>query len=355
MLRQFVLVPLLLALATALPAATVENLLQVEVAVDDQGAETREAAFRQGLATVAVRLTGRPELATSSVVRQLQENPARYVQRFQYRRGEDGLSLQVSYYGEALRKALVEAGIPIWEAARPAVLVWLAVERQGGRVIVGAGRADDARAMLEQAALRYGVPLLFPRLDAADRGGVTSSDIWGGFTDPIVKASRRYDTPLIWIGRLEQRGGGWSGRWRLIRETAGDSWQVRADTAEAAVQQAAGELAERLVADYAVLPDLDTVRSLRLHVRDVDTAERYARLERHLQALGGVTSVQLEAAAGDQMSYRLTLEVEIERVRRDLERSSLLIPVAAPASAAQGDSGRRQGVTRDELLFRLAP
>ncbi|MBA1147039.1 DUF2066 domain-containing protein [Ectothiorhodospiraceae bacterium WFHF3C12] len=348
---------LLLVVVPALEAATVENLLQVEVPVEDQSAELREEAFRAGLATMAVRLTGRPELAGSGVVAQLRETPSRFVQRFQYQPGDEGLRLQITYYGETLRKALVEADIPVWEANRPPVLVWLAVERQGGRVIVGADQAADTRQLVEEAALGYGLPLLFPKLDGTDRAAVTSSDIWGGFTDPIVQASRRYDTPLIWVGRLEQRGGSWAARWRLVTDDGRSAWSNSAGTQRALMDQAAAELAGRLVGQYAVLPDLDAAHTLRVHVRDVDSAERYARLERYLAGVSGVAGVRLLSVEDNQATYALTLEVPVERVLRDLERSRTLIPVAAPGTGSvprNDDSGQR-ALGADERMFRLSP
>lgn len=353
--RQF-LALLLLTGSLAAKAATVENLLRVEVPVKDQTTELREEAFRAGLSTVVVRLTGRPELAQSSLVEKLRKSPARYVQRFQYQHGEQGLRLQISYYGETLRKALVEAGVPIWEANRPPVLVWLAVEGQGGRMIVGTDRAAQIRGLLDAAALRYGVPLLFPSPDDIDGGAVTSSDIWGGFTDPIVRASKGYNTPLIWIGRLEQRGGRWTSRWRLVTDENRSAWSSGGTTADAAMDQAAAELAGRLVGQYAVLPDLQAASTLRLHVRDVDSARRFAELEQYLSELGGVVDVQLVAVDGSEASYQLTLEVPVARVLRDLERSRRLIPVRGTDGPGpeQGEGGQR-ALGGNEQVFRLAP
>lgn len=354
---RYLLALLLLCAAVAAEAATVENLLRVDVPVEDQSTELREEAFRAGLATVVVRLTGRSGLAQSAVVEKLRENAARYVQRFQYQREAEVLQLQITYYGEALRKALVESGTPIWEANRPPVLVWLAVEGRGGRVIVGADQADESRRLLERAALRVGVPLEFPRLDDTDRSRVTSSDIWGGFTDPIVRASQRYDTPLIWIGRLEQRSGGWTSRWRLVTGESGSAWTSSGGTAAAALEQSAASLASRLVGQYAVLPDLDAGNRLRLHVRDVDSARRYAELEAYLASLGGVADVRLLSVDGDEASYRLTLEVPVARVVRDLERSRRLIAVseAAGGAAGGGEGGSGRALGANERVFRLAP
>lgn len=354
---RYLLALLLFGAAVVAEAATVENLLRVDVPVEDQSTELREEAFRAGLATVVVRLTGRAALAQSAVVEKLRENAARYVQRYQYQREAGALQLQITYYGEALRKALVESGTPIWEANRPPVLVWLAVEDRGGRVIVGADQADESRRLLERAAMRVGVPLKFPRLDDADRGRVTSSDIWGRFTDPIVRASEPYETPLIWIGRLERRGGGWTSRWRLVTGESGSAWTSSGDTAAAALDQAAASLASRLVGQYAVLPDVDAANRLRLHVRDVDSVRRYAELEAYLASLGGVADVRLLSVDGDEASYRLTLEVPVERVLRDLKRSRRLIAVSQSGrvAAGGGDDGTRRALGANERVFRLAP
>jgi hypothetical protein len=337
-------------------AATVENLLRVVVPVENQSAELREEAFRKGLATVVVRLTGRPQVGTSGVVEKLRENAAAYVQRFQYVNGGSDPRLEITYYGEALRRALVESETPVWEANRPPVLVWLAIEQQGERILLGEDQGEQTRRRLSDAALAYGVPLLFPRLDAQDRETVTSSDIWGGFVDPIARASERYDTPLIWVGRLEQRGGSWTARWRLLSDSGRSAWSDQGATVSEVFDLGASGLAGRLVDDYAVLPELQAGRVLRLHVRDVDSPARYARLEQHLEEISGVVDAQLDSVDGDEATYVLMLEVAVERVVRDLERSRRLIPVSRPETEGGDDgSGSRRAMGEGERLYRLAP
>jgi len=354
MFRRAVLALILAALPLAALAATVENLLQVKVPVTDQSAETRTEAFKSGLRDVVARLTGQPGVRDSDVVNSLVDDADRYVQRFQYAAGENGLDLQLSYAGDSLRRALVKAGIPIWEAGRPPVLVWLAAERNGNRVMVGKSQGEPLRQTLDAAAARYGIPLTFPDLSRPAASQVRSSDIWGGFTDPILTASHEYDTPLILLARVEQDGNGWRGRWTLIRDSGRASWSTAGESLQAAFDQASADLASRLVGQYAVLPDMNATQSLRLHVRDVTTAARYAELEKYLSGLSGVVEAQLEAVNGAEASYRLTLDVSADRVLRELQRAHKLIPASSSASVSE-ESGGRRVLGEGEHLFRLAP
>lgn len=356
MLRRYMFALVIGGWSLTAGAATVENLLRVVVPVENQSAELRDEAFREGLATVVVRLTGQSRVGTSGVVEELRENAAGYVQRFQYVNGASGPRLEITYYGEALRRALVESETPVWEANRPPVLVWMAIERQGERILLGEDQGEKTRRRLSEAALTYGVPLLFPRLDARDRETVSSSDIWGGFVDPIARASERYDTPLIWVGRLEQRDGSWTARWRLLSESGRSAWSDQGATVSEVFDRGASGLAGRLVDSYAVLPELQDGRILRLHVRDVDSPARYARLEQHLEDISGVVDVKLDSVDGHEASYVLTLEVAVERVVRDLERSPRLIPVSRPGTGAGDDGGRsRRAIGEGERVYRLAP
>ena len=68
--------------------------------------------------------------------------------------------------------------------------------------------------MLEIAEKR-GLPLAFPLLDTEDLQSVTFSDIWGGFDERIIAASKRYGANSILIGRVRPSSSQ-SNRWTYI-------------------------------------------------------------------------------------------------------------------------------------------
>src|SRR5690606_12687559 len=103
-----------------------------------------------------------------------------------------------------------------WGADRPLTLVWIAVDwGQGEREIVASDDLDRAaaearsidrnrllRERIQDVALERGLPIAFPLLDAEELELVSFSDIWGGFNDRLLEASRRYGADSILVGRV---------------------------------------------------------------------------------------------------------------------------------------------------------
>ena len=97
--------------------------------------------------------------------------------------------------------------------------------------------------MLEIADKR-GLPLAFPLLDTTDLQGVTFSDIWGGFDERIINASKRYDANSILIGRIRPASSQ-RNRWTYV---FGDESRTWTGPPEAIVAQ----VADMLAAEFAV-------------------------------------------------------------------------------------------------------
>lgn len=334
---------LVLLIALASPPGYAQGLADlgaVTVPVPDQTEAARESAFAEAVGPVLARLTGRPEVAGATPVQGIVQRAGRFVQQFRYERGPEGeLRMLTRFDTEALREALVRAGVPVWQRDRPPVLVWLAVERGGQRALAGEG--DSEARLLREAAAEVGVPLLFPLLDLEDQRSVTFADVAGGFDGPILEASDRYQTPVVLAGRLTGDGGA-NARWTLYgpdggrerwRDQAGDLAQLAAGTAR--------RLAAALREPYTLLPDLDSSTRLEVQVEGVAGLTDLAATERLLQGLGGVSGVRAAEIEGTAVRFQLSINVAPGRVREALGRESRL--QAMDQGASGGDAGTAGG------------
>jgi hypothetical protein len=343
---------MLLVLMLSLPVtAQIENLREASAPVASQSDEDRATAFATALEQVVVGLTGREDAVSAARAAGVLENPERFVQQYRYQADESGqLYVVARFDGAALREALARAGIPVWQPDRPPVLVWLAADTGAGRDVIG---GDDAlRQALQEAAGRYGVPLMFPLLDLQDQQRVSVSDVSGGFPAPIVEASRRYGTPVVLIGSLRRDGSLVRGRWTLLIDGRGDGWQGVAGSRQELIQQAMAELAQRLRDDYTVLATADSGEELRLWVAGIDDLAGYTRAERVLRGVPGVEDVSAEEIVGGRVHFRLELSVSRERAQRELSRSTLLVPAMMGAGDGTTPAGAR--VVNDPV-YRLRP
>lgn len=340
---------IVLLLLVSLTAA--ETTLSVRLPVEDQQAEERERAVRAAMEQVLVRLTGQEGIAQSEAVEPLLRQSGRFMQRYQYEM-EDGrrLVLSMQFDGAAIRKALAARSVASWQQDRPPVLVWLALEQQGRRILVGGEDGTEARALLQAAAAKRGLLLLFPLMDSEDQQRISPADVFGGFGERAVAAGERYGATQMVMGRMYREGSGWAARWNS--SGVGDGgWSSSGATQEEVLNAAAAELAERMASRYAVLPSADEAeRRLRIQVSGVSSLRDFDRLQRHLRSLGGVVTVQPLGLEPDTVILQLLLQTAPERVLHALDRDRLLTSVRVLNDATDAE---REGVLIPS--FRLTP
>lgn len=319
---------LLTCVLLALPAAAVEvpTLYTAEVPLDRSADDPRADAYEAALLEVLRRVSGSGFANDSETVALLFPNPRSYVTQF--RAGAED-TLWVSFDGQAIERVLRDAGQSVWGSDRPLTLVWLAVDwGQGDREIIAADdpeRSDQAarsidrnrmiRERLLEIAGRRGLPLLFPLLDTTDLQSVTFADIWGGFDEAVVDASRRYDASSILIGRIRPAS---SQRNRWTYYFGGDELAL-SGSPEAAI----GQVADLLAAEFAIGGDMP-IESVILNVSGVTTVEAYGNVQRLLDDIALIERFAVTEVAGDRVSYRIDVHGGAERLGRALRFGGLV-------------------------------
>ena len=307
-------------------AVEVSDLYTAKVVLDPDDENSHAKAYRIALLQVLVKVTGSQIPATMTDFDALFPNPSRYVLQL---RGGAGNELTISFDGEAIQSVLRGAGHPVWGSDRPLTLIWLAVDRGGGeREIVsaeaperldGTARSIDQNQLLRErvrdVAARRGIPVLLPLLDVIDLNSIRFSDIWGGFDDELLEASKRYGVNSVLVGRLRLCGVPVL-RWRYY--FAGDR-QEWSDDLEDAIHRLADIQAAQFA--FAGSASLETVV---LRISGVDSVESYARVQNYLAKLRQVEGMLLEQVAGDRLEYRVEVRGGSDRLERVIEADGRL-------------------------------
>lgn len=333
-------------------ASGATGLFDVRMDVDDQSVDQREAAVREGLRRIVVRLTGRETPEDEQALGALLDNADQYVQQYGYDDVDNGVELRVRYDGPALQDALAQREIALWPVdGRPRTLAWVVVNRGGDRRIVSSEDSPELRRSLRQSAASAGLPLLFPLMDLQDQQAVSTSDLWGGFREPIMEASRRYDAEGVLLGRVDRRGDAWRSRWTLFWDGETHDWTVEQDELEAALATGVDTGAVRLAERYATVPDPDSIGRVALRVRDVGGLEAYARVEAHLRGVRDVEAVEVLRVADRTVDFRLRVRGLSERALERLRDSRLLTETERESDDAEAE-GALPGL-RPDYVFRL--
>ena len=293
-------------------------LYEADVKVESQTDAERSRAAGAALAEVLTRVTGLREIPVSPRIDRAFADPERFYVRYAFatleapdaKIPEAETRFEVRFEPDALLYLLREAGLPIWSADRPTLLVWAVVEDNRRREIVAAtstGELGEIAAAFGTVARRRGVKVSLPLMDLEDHR-VSPLDIRGGFWRSVVDVSQRYAPDLLVLGRIVATGAGrWSSDWELRPAVNFEGPTAAFQHGAASAAQAAGEavhrLADVLAARFAVRGgDLDAVR---VTVRGVRTVGAYASLLDHLQSREYIDRVEVNSVESGAVLLRL--------------------------------------------------
>jgi hypothetical protein len=327
-------------------AAQVSNLYSAEVPVPDKAPAARDVAFSTALKSVFIKLTGKRSPQTSSLVAGAIREPAQYVEQFQYRTltlepidetelGSEELLLWTQFDAVAVDRLLGEANLPRWGHTRPSVLVWLALENESTRDLVGETESSTLIEVLKDAASRRGVPLIIPLLDENDRTRLTVADVWAGFDDAIAVASTRYHPDAILVVRGHQTGGGeWQSRWRLSIGDLPSNWVATDSRLDVVLVEGIDRTADALAARYAGVVGVANAGGDRvpLSVSSVRSVSDYARVLEYLTGLDGVSRVDVTGVDADELTIGVEARGGASVVAQIISLGRTLMPVPGGSS-----------------------
>ena len=331
------LVLLLILVTPGAWAARVENLYAVEVERPAGSTKALDDAFDKALRQVLVRVTGRQSVAEDAAVVNAFGDPAALVQ--QYRIDPAG-AVWVSFDQIAIKRVLDQLGQPVWGEERPATLVWLVMDAGSGKrefLAAGSNLTDTGaqigrdsndriaanetlvREILEDSAAARGVPLILPLVDSAELTSISVSDVWGGFTESLLDASKRYGADAVLVGRARVFSSRRiEVRWTLLMDAERYDW-------EGDVASGPGNLADFFAARLA--RSAGPERQILLQVNGVDDLDDYGRLSAYLAALEIVDNFSVHRVAGSEVFFSLSVRGDVDLLMRIIALRRVLQPI----------------------------
>jgi hypothetical protein len=341
----------ILALATNVFAIELPTLYTVQVPFDPEEKDPRASAYKRGLWEIVVRVTGSELPVETSILEELFPNPARYV--LQFRQDSDDETFLITFDGANIENVLRSAGKSVWGIDRPLTLVWLAVETmmpsyepyfgqrcqplfkrywgQDEREITavddpqrmdGALRSIDRNRLLceriQNTASRRGIPITFPLMDTEDLKNVSFTDIWGGFDEQLLQASRRYQVNSILVGRISP-GTLKRNRWTYYFDDIQQDWSGEPE-------DIVNFLADALAAEFSFAGNarLETVT---VNIAGIDSVRAYGTVQRFLENLSLIEEFEVHTVKGGKIRYEIRLRGTSIRLARALQSSNILIPI----------------------------
>jgi hypothetical protein len=344
--------------ANPLMAELVPSLYGLEILVADESADTRQAAFTQGLDEVFIRISG-----DSTIMSRLKRPPSsRYVQQFSYQPIEQAVindegealnhRLKIEYNGKRMEKYLLDNGFSVWGEHRSDTIIWLAIRDGKNEYVLKDADQSLLKSAVDDAMKRRGVPERWPLNDYKDRKTLKVADIRGGFKDPLTKASSRYGRGPVLAGSMIWNGQQWQSSWSLLMPAAEHYWSQTSDDYSQLIDAAIDRAADAMGSVYAINSSAEDqlMTAVRLDVQSVTSIGRYRRVENYLKGLSAVDAAVPVYVDGQNAVFQVTLRsqekaflnlikndaelVEVELVKPLLPAGKPELPPELPMGAA---------------------
>ncbi|WP_261815739.1 DUF2066 domain-containing protein [Vibrio gallicus] len=323
-------------------AATKVNLFDVESVVYEQQANAKqsgeELARRSGMREVIVRATGDSASLDNPVVKKAITQSSRFLSTISPSSKNGQPTLLMSFNPRQIQALLQQANLPYWPPERAKVLVWIVEDNGYDRTISWEQSGRTSVANLNYVAHQKGLPVVVPVGDIDDVTSIKATELWGGFGEQISKASRRYHTDSVVVVRIERNGSKQKLRWTLYDDKA----QYIADPSLAKVTgQFSGtskQVTEALVAELGrYYANKSTAKSggkiassIVVNFDGIETAKDFFTVEKMLQGLASVASVELDKVTGNSVDFRINLITDQDDFQRQLLRSKQVNKGQAP-------------------------
>ena len=313
---------------TPVDAAIDYGFISVEVA--DRGASSRSTAMQAGITEAIVRLSGSRQL-DAELADAISNDAARYVIGYGYQQ-TDSLRLQLTVDWVRLRDAMVARRLPVWDFARPSVIVWLAVDNGLQRSMLAAH--DPLIEQMNSVADRRGIELVWPLMDLQDQVAVSTSDVWAVFDRTLRDASERYDVSTMLVGRVSGRGERWQSRWDLIDATKSEYFALDGVSLEEVAREAVDRAVDYLGQSFAYLPEA-SAQAHEMVIVDIESAAEYAELIASLRSLSPILSVQPKGLTDRRVALAVQSLMSRPAMNGLLQRLGLLEPSGVAPGGVQ--------------------
>jgi hypothetical protein len=303
----------------------VADVYQSQVLVSSQSEEEQQAVTPELLRRVILKVVG--DRATLDVIDldPVLSRSAELVQQYQYvtvnkhqdLTQPDQLALAMTFNKPALDNALSDIGLPIWSESRPDVIVWLAVEDNGRKAILGSESNSSLITNVLEVSESRGLPILLPLMDLQDQSQVRFGDVWAGFADNVELASRRYGAAISVLAKVIINGDFAQIEWRTSLDNRLETWRSKGN-AQTAIVNGINELTDRVSRQYTQLITNNFARNYQMHIADVNDYQDFVRAIDYLENRQYVSNVELNSLGGGMMDVTISLKGDINVFKQAL-------------------------------------
>ncbi|EHH1170159.1 TPA: DUF2066 domain-containing protein [Vibrio parahaemolyticus] len=313
-------------------ALTQVDIYRAEVVIDSEQNDGESAAREQGMKDVIVRATGSQSSLSNPVIQKALSSSSRYISQLGKSQVEGKASLKMLFNSGQIQSLLTQAQLPSWSPNRANILVWLVEEQDYDRAIAWEHSDSANVAALKKTTETRGLPITIPVGDFDDVTGVNTSDLWGGFIEPISQASQRYPADAVLIIRAQ----GEQIRWTLYDQApakiidAQTSPRSGSATGADAISTMVDGIADYYASKNAVVVSGKSSKAVNVKVLNVTSAADFFRLENALTKLNSVAGTEIKRVQGSELTLTIHLLASQQAFEQEASSISQLMEFEDP-------------------------
>ncbi|MBD1555997.1 DUF2066 domain-containing protein [Vibrio sp. S9_S30] len=307
-------------------ALTKVDVFQSEIVLtEEENAE--DLAKAQGLEQVLIKASGQKDVASNPVIEKAKKSTGPYLSQIGYGQLGGQETLKVVFSPRQIQGLLTQAGLPYWSENRASILTWVVEEDRYERQIVWEQSGSIVTKLLSQYSDARGLPITVPVGDFDDVTGISAPEVWGGFVNPISKASARYQADAVLVLRVQHLSSGRASvRWTLFDQSpeqmlgsqqspmSGQEQGEFDSTLQAVVDSVSNYFASKSAVQVS---DVST-ESVTVQFLGVKGSRNFFRLESMFKDLNSVASTGILKIKGNDVTFKVNLLAPVVDFQREL-------------------------------------
>ena len=339
---RFLMVIFLVLLAQTSFAVTVPNLYRAEIILPLVDSEKKliNKAFKQAVEEVLIKVSGNLD-GVMTVLPQGQKSAASWVAQHSITDENDLIELDgeffpvkkvvVDFYAQSINDFLFSNQLAVWGANRPSLLLWIVEQGDFVRQVSGALAPSDLLNLVAADAALKGLPIYAPLQDDLDKQAVTVSDLWGMFEGPVITASRRYQTDVAGVVKVNNIFGEYEAHLMvLMPDEEPIKLFVQGLDNEDIAEQVNAALAKLFSARYAAVRGQGSA-NITLRVDEVKDFQTLDQIQSYLANIAVVRDVYLNSIKADQVRFSLVLDGDVSKLANAIALDSIIEQVTLDA------------------------
>lgn len=283
----------------------VNDLYVGQIEVPSQSLSDRTNALPAALAQVLIKVSGNNNVINNATIRSNLNNASMLMQEFSYKNGN---ILAVRFDTGMINALLRDASIPIWGVNRPLILAWIVDEsRNPSSNIIDNGSTSDISLILQNQAMRRGIPIIFPIMDVTDLTLVSANDIATMKTTVLENASKRYVSDALLIVHTTPLENGFKAEAKLLLGKDEWGWNIQSKTVSDLFTALTDTVANTLAGKYATKITNAIQENLLLEIVGITEHQDFSRIMHYIEHLPPVASLQVEEITGDRVIFQVSL------------------------------------------------